>query len=343
MNSTTKVTVWQAAGEDGFLKNLKGAFTDTYTSLDEMEEVYAFIVSEELTDEQLLNQVFSDGNDEDSDLWDNLNYAISVGDIVQIENTFYRCLPVGWVKENVDTAEEADDDAETVYTEGNCSQTMDFSDIWDEVEEEFFSEDTSDQTCDEQVESAGRIADKIVQKFHSFVDGLDTVLGFRGLKLSISNIWSTGKTGDAHSLKLMAEESKRIISAKIKELSSYGDEVSLRKALKLKRYTTASNGKSIFDAVVVLMLYICKRLSAKVQKWTGVDIKNKLVSALVSGLKAGMKALNAAVKCVGGVLKNILAYSTAAVLKVVDFITRAFKAVVEKINNWREVRNQKIS
>lgn len=230
---------------------------------------------------------------------------------------------------------------EDVTMKDNIENNNIFEEVWEEVEEELNS--TEETTAEEQVSDAGKMADKAVGLFHSFLDGLDTVLGMRGLKLQITSIWMSGHGGNKATLKLMAEESKRIIDERVEYLKSCKDEDSIRQAIKLEKYTTDVNGKSIFDSFIVLLIWITNRLAKKVKTWTNVDINNKLINALVKALKTGIKVLNAGVKLVTSSIKAALCYGIAGVFKLVDFIYKAFKAVIDKVNGWVDVAKQKFS
>lgn len=63
-----------------------------FTPIQRMEEVVMLRQNGE--DSDILEELFEKLNDEEYKY--SVNYSMSVGDIVRIDNTYYRCLASGW-------------------------------------------------------------------------------------------------------------------------------------------------------------------------------------------------------------------------------------------------------
>lgn len=86
------VTLYQATTEEAFTKNMMARFGEDYASMDEMEAVVMLRMEGE--DMYILDKCFILFNQEEYRY--SLNYSMSVGDVVSIDKTLYRCLPIGW-------------------------------------------------------------------------------------------------------------------------------------------------------------------------------------------------------------------------------------------------------
>ena len=86
------VTLYQAATEEAFTKNMMARFGKDYASMDEMEAVVMLRMEGE--DMYILDKCFILFNQEEYRY--SLNYSMSVGDVIAIDKTMYRCLPIGW-------------------------------------------------------------------------------------------------------------------------------------------------------------------------------------------------------------------------------------------------------
>ena len=86
------VTLYQAATEEAFTKNMMARFGKDYASMDEMEAVVMLRMEGE--DMYILDKCFILFNQEEYRY--SLNYSMSVGDVIDIDKAMYRCLPIGW-------------------------------------------------------------------------------------------------------------------------------------------------------------------------------------------------------------------------------------------------------
>ena len=87
-----KVTLYQTRNDEAFLRNMRVRFTEDYTQLHEMESVVMLRMSGD--DNYILEELFYRMNS--NEYFYSLNYSMSVEDIVDINGTLYRCLPIGW-------------------------------------------------------------------------------------------------------------------------------------------------------------------------------------------------------------------------------------------------------
>ena len=90
------VRVYQPTTPDDIVSNLAtGAMgTGKYTSSKEMEVTVTLQM--EGTDEEILERVFAMGERGEIPV----HHSISCGDVVEVNGTFYRCIPTGWDKLN---------------------------------------------------------------------------------------------------------------------------------------------------------------------------------------------------------------------------------------------------
>ncbi len=86
------ITLYQAATEEAFTKNMMARFGTDYASMDEMEAVVMLRMEGEYID--ILDKCFILFNQEEYRY--SLNYSMSIGDVIAIGKTLYRCLPIGW-------------------------------------------------------------------------------------------------------------------------------------------------------------------------------------------------------------------------------------------------------
>ncbi len=86
------VTLYQAATSEAFRKNMMALSSNDYASMDEMEAVAMLRMEGE--DRDILDMCFIMFNQDERGYV--LNYSMSVGDIVTVDNVMYRCLPFGW-------------------------------------------------------------------------------------------------------------------------------------------------------------------------------------------------------------------------------------------------------
>ena len=87
-----RITLYQAATEEAFTKNMMARFGEDYASMDEMEAVVMLRMEGE--DMAILDKCFILFNQEEYRY--SLNYSMSVGDVIAIDKALYRCLPIGW-------------------------------------------------------------------------------------------------------------------------------------------------------------------------------------------------------------------------------------------------------
>lgn len=96
---TKTIKIYQAYEKD-LAKFFAGSLFGEFISVDDMELVVKFELDEtKVTDDKvntLLDMIFAYGNDDDNPLRDYLSYSLSVGDVVTIGNTTYRCTATGW-------------------------------------------------------------------------------------------------------------------------------------------------------------------------------------------------------------------------------------------------------
>lgn len=91
-----KIVVFQATNERGFCESTLSSYLgDSHTDMSNMEEVV--MLREEGEDDEILSSLFAKMNSKEYQY--SLNYSLSVGDIVRINDTYYKCKPSGW--ENV--------------------------------------------------------------------------------------------------------------------------------------------------------------------------------------------------------------------------------------------------
>ncbi len=86
------VTLYQAATSEAFRKNMMALSSNNYADIDEMEAVA--MIHMEGDDRDILDRCFIMFNQDKRGYV--LNYSMSVGDIVTVDNAMYRCLPFGW-------------------------------------------------------------------------------------------------------------------------------------------------------------------------------------------------------------------------------------------------------
>ncbi len=86
------VTLYQATTSEAFRKNMMAFSSKDYASMDEMEAVITLRMEGE--DRDILDRCFIMFNQDEREYV--LNYSMSVGDIVTVDNVMYRCLPFGW-------------------------------------------------------------------------------------------------------------------------------------------------------------------------------------------------------------------------------------------------------
>lgn len=86
------ITLYQAATEEAFTKNMMARFGKDYASMYEMEAVVMLRMEGE--DMAILDRCFILFNQDEYRY--SLNYSMSVGDVVAVDKTMYRCLPIGW-------------------------------------------------------------------------------------------------------------------------------------------------------------------------------------------------------------------------------------------------------
>ncbi len=86
-----QITLYQAATEESFTKNMMARFSKDYASMDEMEAVVMPHMEGE--DTAILDRCFILFNQKEYRY--SLNYSMSVGDVVAIGKALYRCSPIG--------------------------------------------------------------------------------------------------------------------------------------------------------------------------------------------------------------------------------------------------------
>lgn len=91
-----KVTLYQVDtinNRDAFSQNMMAGYGfGTFTNVGDMDAVVMLRMNG--TDEAILEDMFCRMNDPEYSY--SLNYSMSVGDIVQIDKVYYRCMPRGW-------------------------------------------------------------------------------------------------------------------------------------------------------------------------------------------------------------------------------------------------------
>ena len=88
-----KVTLYQAVDDKGIANNMLASITHgAYTRVSDMEPVV--MLRKEGGDEEILEDIFRIMNSNEYKY--SLNYSLSVGDVVCIDSTYYRCMPIGW-------------------------------------------------------------------------------------------------------------------------------------------------------------------------------------------------------------------------------------------------------
>ena len=89
-----KVTVYQTTNEQDFANNMLASAIRgrSFTPIHRMEKVVMLRQNGE--DSDILEELFEKLNDEEYKY--SINYSMSVGDIVRIDNTYYRCTSFGW-------------------------------------------------------------------------------------------------------------------------------------------------------------------------------------------------------------------------------------------------------
>lgn len=96
---TKTIKIYQAYEKD-FAEFFAGSLFGEFISVDDMELVVKFELDEtKTTDDKvntLLDMIFAYGNDGDNPLRPYLTYGLSVGDVVAIGDTYYRCTSTGW-------------------------------------------------------------------------------------------------------------------------------------------------------------------------------------------------------------------------------------------------------
>lgn len=95
----TIIKIYQAYEKD-LAKFFEGSLFGEFISVHDMELKVKFELDEtKTTDDKintLLGMIFAYGNDYDNPLRPYLSYSLSVGDVVAIGDTYYRCTSTGW-------------------------------------------------------------------------------------------------------------------------------------------------------------------------------------------------------------------------------------------------------
>jgi hypothetical protein len=94
MATTTKrVTVFQCATQEQFSQNMMAFITGNYVPVEDMEPV-VMLRERDADDRTILEDMFYKMNSQEYNY--SLNYSMSVGDVVQIDKVYYRCMSTGW-------------------------------------------------------------------------------------------------------------------------------------------------------------------------------------------------------------------------------------------------------
>ncbi len=93
--SMKRVSVFQTATREDFSINMHAAYgAGSFVDLSKMEEVLMLRYPSEDKDEDILEDVFCRLNDEEYKYC--INYSLSVGDVVRINDKAYRCMSCDW-------------------------------------------------------------------------------------------------------------------------------------------------------------------------------------------------------------------------------------------------------
>lgn len=118
-NIMVEATLYQIADNPDFDKNFKRNMEASllkgvgFVPVSEMEAVNTYVF--EITDHKtILERIFCDAQDEGA-----FNYSMSVGDVVNIEDDWYRCTSFGWdnINEEVEVTEEVEEEIDNSNNE----------------------------------------------------------------------------------------------------------------------------------------------------------------------------------------------------------------------------------
>lgn len=130
MNNVSKktVTVYQSTSQSKWVANLATIATggNDYLPLSEMEPVLMLRYPSEMEDSDILESIFYLGNNSE-DIYPSLNYSLSMGDYVVIDDITYVCQAIGWGVVEFDDTDESSSEENTKVNPNRISPEKDYS------------------------------------------------------------------------------------------------------------------------------------------------------------------------------------------------------------------------
>lgn len=140
---------------------------------------------------------------------------------------------------------------------------------------------------------------------------------------------------------IMANAFNNMIQEEIDFLNELGSEKALKKAIALRAYTEDAKGVNIFESFIGGLIWISRKISAKMQEWYGRKEHGIVVSGIIAMMKKLGSLLKQGAKFVlnkaGMVTGYIVGGAIMAASAIKGFITKAFN----KIKEWKETCKQK--
>lgn len=181
--------------------------------------------------------------------------------------------------------------------------------------------------------------------FGSFLDILDMVTGYQGLKDSISYIVENEAGTSKKSLNKMAKRCRQVIDAKIAFWSLRSDSPEFKKAVQLKAIIEIEDdkGQCILSAFVSGLLWIAKKVARKLRSWLKVDDEKSIIGAVCRSLSGFAHVLRAGLHIVWNTAKFAVSFVVAGVAWVVDIVCKAISTAVSKAKGFAATARDKFS
>lgn len=174
------------------------------------------------------------------------------------------------------------------------------------------------------------------------LDKMSAVLGYNALKESILGIIEAGTCNGKTDLFAMAEECRKRIDLEVETLLAWGSEEDFRKAAQLKALSKDQRGKSIFEALVSMLIWIAKWVAKTLRKWFQVDNEKSIIGALCRALSGFAAVVREGVKLVWHTAKFGVSFVIAGAIKLGVWIINTFKTFCEGIKGWFNKKNEMI-
>lgn len=204
-----------------------------------------------------------------------------------------------------------------------------------------FAGDTKDDfvnRCDESI-------NVMHGAFGSFLNILDAVTGYQGLKDAISYIVENEAGTSKKSLKRMQQRTLQVIDAKIKFWSLRSDSPEFKKAVQLKEIMEIENdkGQCVISAFISGLLWIAKKVARKLRGWLKIDDEKSIIGAVCRSLSGFAHVLQAGLDIVWNISKIAVSFVVAGVAWVVDAVCKAISGAVAKAKGFAATAKDKFT